>query len=46
MSEGADEKAAAARMTASAASRTVTLVVAVGLVLLAFGAVAAFAIVH
>lgn len=45
-SEGAEDRAAASRMTASPASRTFTLVVAVGLVVLAFGAVAAFAIVH
>lgn len=44
--EGDDERAAASRMTASPASRTFTLVVAVGLVLLAFGAVAVFAIVR
>jgi hypothetical protein len=42
-SEDAEERAAAARMTAAPASRAFTLVVTVGLVVLGFGAVAAFA---
>jgi hypothetical protein len=45
-SEGTEELAAASRMTASPSTRLFTLVVAVGLVVLAFGAVAAFAIVR
>lgn len=45
-SEDADDRAAAARMTASPASRMFTLVTAVGLVVLAFGAIAVFAIVR
>jgi len=46
ISEGAEEQAAAARMTATPASRALTLVALVGLVVLGFGAVAAFAIVR
>ncbi|MBK8256505.1 MAG: hypothetical protein IPK82_28030 [Polyangiaceae bacterium] len=45
-SETAEDAAAASKMTASAATRAFTLVAAVGLVLLAFGAVAAFAMVR
>ena len=45
-SEDAEDRTAAARMTASPLDRMFTLVVAVGLVLLAFGAIAAFTIVR
>lgn len=45
-SEDDADRAAAARIAGSAASRAFTLVVAVGLVVLAFCAIAAFAIVH
>jgi hypothetical protein len=45
-SEDESDRAAAARMTAAPASRAVTLVMLVGLVLLGFSAVAAFAIVR
>ncbi len=46
VSEDADDRAAAARMTAAPASRAFTLLVLVGLVVLGFGAVAAFAVVR
>lgn len=45
-SEDADDRAAAARMTVAPASRAITLVALVGIVLLSFGAVAAFAVVR
>ena len=44
--EDADDRAAAKRMTAAPASRALTLVLLVGLVVLGFGAVAAFAVVR
>jgi hypothetical protein len=46
LSEDAEERAAASRMTAAPLSRAITLVAAIGLVVLGFGAVAAFAIVR
>lgn len=46
LSEDAEERAAASRMTAAPISRAITLVVTIGLVVLGFGAVAAFAIVR
>jgi hypothetical protein len=46
LSESPDDTAAAERMTAAPASRALTLVALVGVVVLGFGAVAAFAIVR